>query len=112
MGVYPQVSRRSSCDERGQKEKGSATWLGVLQGLLTPVIAAIALYIAWQQWKANERKLVLDRYERRLRVYQRVVEFLSLVLRDFKPEPHEVMKFRGDTAEADSCLVRRFPLTG
>ena len=26
----------------------------VLQGLLTPVIAIIAVYIAWQQWKANK----------------------------------------------------------
>lgn len=86
---------------RGTISAKMPLWLQILQGLMTPVIAGIAVYIAWQQWKANERKLVLDRYDRRLRVYQRVVEFLGLVLRDFKPEPHEVIKFRGDTAEAD-----------
>lgn len=37
-------------------------WLQVLQGLLTPVIAGTAAYIAWQQWKTNDRKLALDTY--------------------------------------------------
>jgi hypothetical protein len=73
----------------------------VLQGLLTPVIGLTTLYIAWQQWKANERKLVLDRYERRVRIYQEVVAILQLVLRDFKPEFSDLQKFRAATAEAD-----------
>lgn len=75
--------------------------LQILQSLLTPVIAGIAVYIAWQQWQANKLKLALDRYDRRLRVYQHVVGFLSLVLRDFKPEVHDVIKFRVETSEAD-----------
>ncbi len=78
-----------------------ASWLQVLQGLLTPVIGLTALYIAWQQWKGNKFKLVLDRYERRLRVYQNVVALLLLVQRDFKPEIGDLQKFRSDTAEAD-----------
>jgi len=77
------------------------SWLAVLQGLLTPVIAGTAAYIAWQQWKTNQRKLHLDMYERRLRSYQAVVGFLTLVLRDFKPEISEVIGFRAATAEAD-----------
>lgn len=84
------------------------TTFQVIQGLLTAVIATIAVYIAWQQWKANERRLVLDRYERRLRVYQRVIEFINLALRDFKVEPHEVGKFRAEVAEADFLLGLRF----
>lgn len=75
--------------------------LQILQGLLTPVIGLTTLYIAWQQWKANQRKAVLDRYERRLAIYQRVVEMLRLIVREFKPEIHDLMKFSADTAEAD-----------
>jgi hypothetical protein len=75
--------------------------LEVFKGLLTPLIAIVTAYIAWQQWKANERRLVLDRYDRRLKIYQRVVEFISLACRDFKPEPREVISFLGATAEAD-----------
>jgi hypothetical protein len=42
--------------------------LRISQGLLTPVIGAIATYIAWQQWRTNQNKLKLDRYER---IYKR-----------------------------------------
>jgi hypothetical protein len=55
--------------------------LQILQGLLTPVIAIVALYIAWQQYKVNERKFAFDQYERRLRVYQEVRSVLLLVTR-------------------------------
>jgi hypothetical protein len=75
--------------------------LQILQGLLTPVIAFIAVYIAWQQWKVNERKFAFDQYERRLRVYQEVLSFLTFVLRDFKIEIIDLQKFRAATAEAD-----------
>jgi len=49
----------------------------ILQGLLTPLIAIITTYIAWQQWKGNQLKLKMERYERRLRVYQEVVKMLK-----------------------------------
>jgi hypothetical protein len=75
--------------------------LEVFKGLLTPMIAIVTAYIAFQQWKANERRLVLDRYDRRLKIYQRVVEFIGLACRDFKPEPHDVVAFQAATAEAD-----------
>jgi hypothetical protein len=64
-------------------------WVQVLQGLLTPVIGGIALYIAWQQYKGNKFKLVLDRYERRLRIYQNVVAVLLLVLKFPPASRHE-----------------------
>jgi len=75
--------------------------LQILQSLLTPLISSIAVYIAWHQWQGNRLKLVLDRYERRLRVYENVFALLLLVQRDFKPQIMELQKFRRDTAEAD-----------
>jgi hypothetical protein len=71
------------------------------KGGLTILIAAIAVYIAYQQWKTNERRAVLDRFERRFRVYQRVNEFLSLACRDFKPPFAEIQRFYRDVAEAE-----------
>ena len=73
----------------------------VFKGLLTPVIAIVTAYIAWQQWKTNERKFKLDRYDRRLRIYQRVIEFIGIACRDFQPEPKDVIRFNAETAEAD-----------
>lgn len=45
-------------------------------GLLTPIIAIVATYIAYQQWKTNKQKLVLDRYDRRLRIYGKLKIYL------------------------------------
>lgn len=88
------------------------TWLQIvpiLQPLLTPVIAGIVAYIAWQQWKANTLKLKLERYDRRMRVYQEVVGFLSLVMRDFNPTVPEVLTFRREAAEADFLFGPEIP---
>jgi endonuclease V-like protein UPF0215 family len=54
------------------------------KALLTPVIAIVATYIAWQQWKTNALKLHLDRYDRRLKIYQEVKKILSIIIRDAK----------------------------
>jgi hypothetical protein len=83
--------------------------LQVLQALLTPVIGGIAVYIAWQQWRVNERKFALDRYERRLRIYQRVVEMLRFVCSKFSPEINDLLKFSAETAEADFLFAAEIP---
>jgi hypothetical protein len=79
------------------------TWqtvVNIFSALLTPVIAIIATYIAWQQWKANELKLRMERYERRLRIYQDVIKMLSLIMRDADAKIEDLMTFRANTAEA------------
>lgn len=81
----------------------------ILQAFLTPVIAGVVAYIAWQQWKANTLKLTLERYERRLRVYDHVIEFLGVVMRDFKVEIAEVQSFRRNSAEADFIFGPEIP---
>lgn len=76
------------------------TAVSVLSALLTPLIAVIATYIAWQQWRGNELKLRLDRYERRLRIYQEVVKMLGLISRDADAKIEDLWAFRANTAEA------------
>lgn len=65
------------------------------------MIAAITVYIAWQQWRLNKQKWNLDRYDRKLRIYQRVVEMLRLIMREHRPEIQDILNFGADTAEAD-----------
>jgi hypothetical protein len=69
--------------------------------LLTPLIAVVAAYIAWQQWKTNRQKLVMDRYDRRLRIYEEVRKILSIILRDAKASTDDLLKFRTSVSEAD-----------
>jgi hypothetical protein len=80
-----------------------------LQGFLTPLIALLAPYIAWQQWKGNQLKLRMERYDRRLRIYQEVVRILSLIIRDADVKPDDLLKFRTAAAEADFLFGPEIP---
>jgi len=73
----------------------------VLTALLTPLIAVVAVYIAWQQWRTNRLRFVLDRYDRRLRVYEEVRKILSIILRDAKASSEDLLRFRTSVSEAD-----------
>jgi len=75
--------------------------LKILQGLLTPVIAIVTCYIAWQQWKTNQRKFNFDRYERRLKVYEEVVRFIGVGIREGDYKNEELMSFKPKVSEAD-----------
>ena len=50
-----------------------------LQGFLTPLIAIIALYIAYQQHKTNRDKLRVELYDRRLGIYITTERFLTCI---------------------------------
>lgn len=54
-------------------------WISILQGLLTPTMAAFGGYIAWQQWKTEQNKLRLDLFDRRFLVFQALRDFMSEV---------------------------------
>ena len=81
----------------------------VSKGLLTPLIAVVATYIAWQQWKTNQQKLVLDRYDRRLHVYEEVRKILSIILRDAKASYEDLLTFRTTVSEADFLFGPEIP---
>ena len=54
----------------------SNNWIDILSALLTPLIALIAVYVAYQQHKINKIRLQHELYERRLRVYKAVQTFM------------------------------------
>lgn len=81
----------------------------ISKALLTPVVAAVATYIAWQQWQTNERKARLEGYDRRLRVYEEVRKILSLVMRDTDVSTDDLLKFRVATSEADFLFGPEIP---
>jgi hypothetical protein len=55
-------------------------WTQVLSALLTPVIAALAVFIAYDSKNAARDKLKLDLFERRLEIYTATRDVLALVL--------------------------------
>ena len=69
--------------------------------LLTPLIAIVATYIAWQQSATNKQKLKLEKYDRRLHVYEEVIKILSIILRDANASREDLLIFRTSVSEAD-----------
>ena len=76
---------------------------------LTPVIAVVATYIAWQQWRANALKLKWDRYEKRLKVYQSVVGYLAVVQQEASVKTDDIRQLRIGTAEAQFLFNDEVP---
>ena len=79
-----------------------------LSALLTPTIAGIAVYIAYQQWLTNRLRLDLDLYDRRLRLYQATIEYIDGVIARLNPTLEVISTFRRSTAEVDFLWVRLF----
>lgn len=52
--------------------KEHTTWLQYLAALLTPLVAALGIWIAFNQWKTARMKLKLDLFDKRVVVYETV----------------------------------------
>jgi hypothetical protein len=66
---------------------------------LTPLIAVIATYIAWQQYMTNKNQLRLALFERRLEIFDSTGELIATVLQQGKIEDGDLMKFLRKTRE-------------
>ena len=73
----------------------------ILTGLLTPVIAVLAVIIAYRQYKTAKQKLAFDLFDRRLRIYEEVRNFLLIIIRDADVEYAESTKFINSVTEAE-----------
>jgi hypothetical protein len=71
--------------------------IDISKALLTPVIAIVAGYIAWQQLKTNRRKLKLDLFEKRYAVFEKIGEFIGSILTSGKVGSGKDMQFLVDT---------------
>lgn len=68
-------------------------WIEVLSALLTPTIAAFAIWIAGLQWWTNRSRLKHELFDRRYNQYLVVRDFLRSVLQEGKVKPEEEQKF-------------------
>jgi hypothetical protein len=76
------------------------TIMQVMSALLTPLIALIAVYIAWQQHLTNSRQLKLALYDRRVAVFNSTMELIGLVVKKARiDEISALVKFLVDTRE-------------
>jgi TRAP-type C4-dicarboxylate transport system permease small subunit len=66
-------------------------------GLLTPTIALLAAYIAWQQWQTNHLRLKHELFERRYKLYETITAFIANILARGRVEPNSEMQFLRET---------------
>ena len=76
-------------------------FIRIASALLTPLIAVVATYIAWQQWRTNQQRFVMDRYDRRIRIYEEVRKILGIVVRDGGATWDDLLAFWRAVSEAD-----------
>lgn len=73
----------------------------MLSYVATPVVADAGVAIAYQQYQVNHRKIFMDQYDRRLRIYEAVKKLLSIIVSEGKVEIRDLLGFRQKVAEAD-----------
>ncbi len=76
-------------------------FIQILSGLLTPLVAVIAVYIAWQQYRIQHYSLRNQLYERRYVVFKAFMSFLSEIIRQRKSDYQRVGQFYAEASEAD-----------
>ncbi len=75
--------------------------VGVLSAILSPVIAFVVAYIAYQQHRINCSRFRWELYDRRLRVYKAAELYLVQVIREAKADHITTARFRNDASEVD-----------
>lgn len=76
------------------------TVVDVLSAGLTPTIAVIATYVAYQQWRINKTRLDLALYDRRLAVYKAVDTFYGEIAIPGAIKYQMIFTLHSATAEA------------
>jgi hypothetical protein len=73
----------------------------VLSACLTPVIAVVTAYIAWQQHKTNQNQFRWALFERRMKVFNATGELIATVLRKSRTEDDDLKQFLMATRERE-----------
>lgn len=73
--------------------------LNIFKGLLTPIIAGVVAYIAYQQHKTNRDKLRFNLYDRRLKVFEELMVLLWVIFRKGMCNDQEREQFQRATVE-------------
>jgi Zn-dependent M32 family carboxypeptidase len=59
-------------------------WLEVLKASLGPAVALLAFIVAFAQWRTARQKILMDLFDRRLQVIERLERAIAVVIREAK----------------------------
>lgn len=73
----------------------------ILNALLTPIIAVIAVSIAWQQYRVNHNSLRNQLYNQRHAVFKAFMSYLADIMREGKTNFQRTGQFYAEASEAE-----------
>lgn len=79
-------------------------WTQVLSALLTPIIAVLAILIAYWQWRTAQNKLKYDLFDRRFAVYDAARKLIASIVTTGQTGEQELYKFLAGTRETKWLL--------
>jgi hypothetical protein len=79
----------------------------VLAALLTPTIAVVTTYIAYQQYQTNRRQHRLALFEKRMEVFNSTMDLIASVMRDARVELDQLVAMLRENGITNCCLARR-----
>lgn len=65
---------------------GEVHWTTYITAFATPLVAAMAIYIAWRQWQTAQEKLRLELFDKRVKVHEALTGALQEI---FKRSPSQ-----------------------
>jgi hypothetical protein len=69
--------------------------------VLNAITAILVFFVAWQQWQTNDKKLRLDLYDRKLKIYEEVNKIIAKMLNQMPPYQYDdIVNFKQKTSEA------------
>src|SRR4030042_2233781 len=71
--------------------------IDILSALLTPTIAILGIYIAYQQWRTNKNRLKLELFEKRYEIFSSIKKFIANILSSGLVEQGAGIQFLRDT---------------
>lgn len=74
-------------------------WTAYLSALLTPTVAVLGTFVAFQQWRTARNKLKFDLFQRRLAAYESVQSFLVSIMTSGKVSAEALSKYAVGTSE-------------
>jgi len=81
----------------------------IFSALLTPLIAIVVAYIAWQQYRVQRKMFNRQMYERRYVVFKAYMSFLVDIMRDGKLSYQRLGQFYAEASEANFLFADVIP---
>ncbi len=75
-------------------------YIEILKSLLTPLIAIIMVYIAFQQWRTNHLKTRFQLFDLRLKIYNATMDLIFTIITQGIATQEHVLKYDLETVNA------------